>query len=86
MARPIIKDGRVVGSSGIVTDVSELKRVQEALRKNEALLGSILQAAPIGVGMVHDRVMAWVNEGMTVMTGYAVDEITGKERPRPLPR
>ncbi len=78
MARPIIKDGRVVGSSGIVTDISELKQVQEALRKNEALLGSILRAAPIGVGMVHDRVLGWVNEGMTEMTGYAVDEIKGK--------
>ncbi len=50
IARPIIKDGRVVGSTGIVTDISELKAAQEALRKNEALLQSILQAAPIGVG------------------------------------
>ena len=77
-SRPMVRNGRIVGSSGIVTDISELKRVQEALRKNEALLGSILQAAPIGVGMVHDRVLAWVNEGMTAMTGYAVDELKGK--------
>jgi PAS domain S-box-containing protein len=78
MARPITKDGRVVGSTGIITDVSELRKVQEALRKNEALLGSILRAAPIGVGMVHDRVLGWVNEGMSEMTGYAVDELKGK--------
>ena len=31
-------------------------------------------------------VLGWVNEGMTEMTGYAVDEIQGKKRPRPLPR
>ncbi len=78
IARPIIKDGRVVGSTGIVTDISELKAAQEALRKNEALLQSILQAAPIGVGIVHDRVLGWVNEGMTAMTGYAVGELKGK--------
>jgi PAS domain S-box-containing protein len=78
MARPIIKDGRVVGSTGIITDVSDLRKVQEALRKNEALLGSILQAAPIGVGMVHDRVLAWVNEGMTMLTGYEGRELSGK--------
>ena len=77
-ARPLMHDGRVVGSTGIVTDISELKAAQEALRKNEALLQSILQAAPIGVGMVHDRVLAWVNDGMTQMTGYAVDELKGK--------
>ncbi|HET6488194.1 MAG TPA: PAS domain S-box protein, partial [Syntrophales bacterium] len=78
MARPIIKDGRVAGSSGIVTDVTELRKVQEALRRNEALLGSILRSAPIGVGMVHDRVIAWVNEGMTELTGYSGDELRGK--------
>ena len=77
-ARPMVRDGRIVGSSGIVTDISELKQVQKALRKNEALLGSILQAAPIGVGMVHDRVIAWVNEGMTGLTGYGGDELMGK--------
>ena len=62
MARPMIKDGRVVGSTGVVTDISDLKKAQEALRKNEALLQGILQAAPIGVGIVHDRVIGWVNE------------------------
>ncbi|MCU0531819.1 MAG: PAS domain S-box protein [Syntrophales bacterium] len=78
MARPIIKDGRVAGSTGIITDVTELRTVQEALRKNEALLGSILQAAPIGVGMVHDRTLEWVNEGVTALTGYDADELKGK--------
>jgi len=78
MARPMIKNGRVVGSTGVITDISELKQVQEALRKNEALLGSILRAAPIGVGMVHDRVLEWVNDGMLQMTGYSVDELKGK--------
>jgi PAS domain S-box-containing protein len=78
LARPVIRNGRVAGSSGIVTDVTELRKVQEALRNNEALLGSILQAAPIGVGMVRDRVLQWVNEGMTALTGYRGDELKGR--------
>ncbi|MGE5855812.1 MAG: PAS domain S-box protein, partial [Syntrophaceae bacterium] len=41
-------------------------------------LGSILRAAPISAGMVHDRVIAWVNDGMTAMTGYAAEELKGK--------
>ena len=77
-ARPLVHEGRVVGSTGIVTDISELKAAQEALRKNEALLQSILQAAPIGVGMVRDRVLQWVNEGMTALTGYRGDELKGR--------
>jgi PAS domain S-box-containing protein len=78
LARPVIRDGRVAGTTGVVTDVTELRKVQEALRKNEALLGGMLQAAPIGVGMVRDRVMQWVNEGMTSLTGYQVDELRDK--------
>jgi PAS domain S-box-containing protein len=78
VARPQIRDGRVVGSTGVITDVSDLRKAQEALRNNEALLGSILRVAPIGVGMVHNRILGWVNEGMTEMTGYSAEEITGK--------
>lgn len=78
MARPLIRDGQIVGSTGVATDISELKLVQEALRKNEALLGGILRAAPVGVGMVHDRVFEWVNDGMTALTGYDGRELRGK--------
>ena len=78
MARPMMKDGRVVGSTGVVTDISDLKKAQEALRKNEALLQGILQAAPIGIGIVHDRVIGWVNEQFTRMTGYAGGEVIGR--------
>jgi len=78
MARPLIRDGQIVGSTGVATDISELKRAQEALRKNEALLESILQAAPVGVGMVRDRVFGWVNDGMTVLTGYDGRELQDK--------
>jgi len=77
-ARPLYRDDRIVGSTGIVTDISELKQAQEALRKNEALLAGILKAAPIGVGMVRERVLGWVNEGMAALTGYDTREIGGK--------
>ena len=77
-AKPLIRNGRLVGSAGVVTDISDLKKAQEALRKNEALLQGILQAAPIGIGMVHDRVIGWVNDHFTRMTGFAGDEVIGK--------
>jgi PAS domain S-box-containing protein len=78
MVRPLIREGRVVGSTGVVTDISDIKEAQEALRKNEALLGSVLRAAPIGVGVVQGRLLGWMNEGMTQMMGYEADELRGK--------
>jgi len=77
-SRPLVRDGRIVGSTGIVTDIGELKRAQESLRQNEALLAGILRAAPVGVGLVRDRVLGWVNEGMTALTGYEARELEGK--------
>ncbi|NPV04146.1 MAG: PAS domain S-box protein [Syntrophaceae bacterium] len=74
-SRPLVRDGRIAGSTGIVTDISELKQAQEALRKNEALLASILRTAPIGVGMVKGQVLGWVNEGMTALTGHEGHEL-----------
>lgn len=78
MARPMMRDGRVVGTTGVVSDIDDLKKAQEALRKSEALLQGILKAAPIGVGIVHDRVIGWVNEHFTRMTGYESDDVIGK--------
>ena len=78
MARPMMRNGRVVGTTGVVSDINDLKKAQEALRKNEALLQGILKAAPIGVGIVHDRVIGWVNEHFTRMTGYEGDDVIGK--------
>ena len=78
MARPMMKDGRVAGTTGVVSDISDLKKAQEALRKNEALLQGILQAAPIGIGIVHDRVIGWVNGHFTRMTGYASGDVVGQ--------
>jgi len=78
MARPMMKDGRVAGTTGVVSDISDLKKAQEALRKNEALLQGILQAAPIGIGIVHDRVIGWVNGHFTRMTGYVDGDVIGQ--------
>ena len=78
MARPMMRVGRVAGTTGVVSDISDLKKTQEALRKNEALLQGILKAAPIGVGVVHDRVIGWVNEHFSRMTGYVSDDMIGK--------
>jgi len=59
-------------------DVSEQKLAAEMLRKNEASLASIFQAAPIGIGVVIDRVMKKVNMRMCEMTGYSEEELTGQ--------
>ena len=49
-----------------------------ALEEREATLKTVLQSAPIGVGLVTDRVFGWINETTTQMTGYSSEELIGK--------
>ena len=71
-------DGRTQFIEGVVEDITEQVEAQEKLKQNEALLKSVLEAAPIGIGVVHNRVFSWVNEGLLSMTGYRLDELSGK--------
>jgi len=61
----------------VVTDLSERKRAQDVLRESEARLRAIVRAAPIGIGVVVDRVLQEVNPRIIEMTGYSREELIG---------
>lgn len=61
----------------ITRDITSIKEAEIALAESEARLKSILSTAPVGIGLVVDRVMTDVNEMMTSMTGYSRDELVG---------
>jgi PAS domain-containing protein len=51
-------------------DITGQIMVEEKLRENEKLLSSILQAAPIGIGLVKKRVFYWANDYFVKMVGH----------------
>jgi len=61
-----------------VRDVTERKKAEEELSKSEALLQSLFRAAPVGVGLVKDRVIQWANESFCSMLGFSLGELVGK--------
>jgi PAS domain S-box-containing protein len=56
----------------------ERERMAEALRTSEASLQSIFRVAPIGIGVVHNRVLTRVNERICEMLGYTAEELEGR--------
>ena len=46
-------------------------------RQAEASLRSIFRVAPIGIGVVHNRVLTQVNDRICGMLGYAAEELVG---------
>ena len=66
--------GGAIANSLLLT---ERNRAEAALKESEASLRSIFRVAPIGIGVVHDRVLTQVNDRVCEMLGYAAEELTG---------
>jgi PAS domain S-box-containing protein len=59
-------------------EIAERRQVEDALRTSEATLNSIFRVAPIGIGLVSNRILGWTNEQLSIMTGYSSEELAGK--------
>ncbi len=57
---------------------TESEGVAAALRESEASMKGIVKAAPIGIGLVHNRVLGWVSDHMNEMLGYSGEELIGQ--------
>jgi PAS domain S-box-containing protein len=60
------------------TKVEQHRKAEETLRKNDAVLRSMLDATPVGVGLLVDRVFKKVNNSLCSITGYSEQELTGR--------
>ncbi len=72
--------GHVIGTCGVTKDVTSLKKAEEALSRESALMNDLLDNAP-DIVYFKDREsrFTWVNRAMTVLTGVrSKDEILGK--------
>ena len=61
--------------------LSEMERrhsVEKELRESESHLSSIIRVAPIGIGVVSDRIIRTANDQLCHITGYTAEELTGK--------
>jgi PAS domain S-box-containing protein len=77
-------DGSVVGSQGILMDITEVKRAQEALHRSEEQLRQVQKMEAVGQlagGVAHD-----FNNLLTVINGYCAMALQKKEEVMPVRR
>lgn len=62
----------------IAADTTQKKQMEEALHRSASTLKSIFQAAPIGIGLVSNRILKQVNDRLCRMVGYSREELLEK--------
>jgi diguanylate cyclase (GGDEF)-like protein/PAS domain S-box-containing protein len=69
---------RLGGYVGVVTDVTDLKRAQDAYLAVLAEENLMLETLPVGVAFVEQRIIVRCNRRLEQMLGYAAGELRGK--------
>ena len=59
-------------------DITALKEAEDALHANQRKISSIFRAAPVGIGLVINRVFQEVNDTLCQMLGYTRQELLGQ--------
>ena len=76
---PQMRQGRVVGVLGIIRDVTERRRIEDALRVSEERLRSIVQSTKDAIVLVNALMkVAFWNKGAEATFGYSAEEIIGQ--------
>jgi PAS domain S-box-containing protein len=75
----VIKDGKVVGTRGIIVDISERKAMELALRKSEERYKKLIGSLQEGLFVIQEGKFTFLNDAIVKIVGYTVDELFGKE-------
>ncbi|MBU1741216.1 MAG: PAS domain S-box protein, partial [Proteobacteria bacterium] len=71
-------DGRLTGLVGVITDITERKQVEEALRRSQGYLEAMFTNLAAGVALVDaDGVILRANSKFAEMMGYDPEELVG---------
>ncbi|OGR26806.1 MAG: hypothetical protein A2277_17510 [Desulfobacterales bacterium RIFOXYA12_FULL_46_15] len=68
-------DGVITGVVLVFRDVTDEYRMQEDVYRSEQYLKSVFKAAPIGIGVVVNRILKQVNQRLCDITGYTEEEM-----------
>ena len=66
--------GGISGVLGIVEDINERKRAEEALRESEEKFRKLADSANVGILLVQDEDIIYINQTLAALAGYTVEE------------
>ena len=77
-ARPIVRDGRVVGTQGILVDISDRKEMEEALKSSEEKYRLLVQNSKDGIFVVQGQRIKFMNPSSSEILGCPCEAIADR--------
>ncbi len=73
---PVVKYGKTVAVVGTFTDITEKKKIEEALTESEKYFRKLIELLPLPMFvMSHDNRVEYLNPNFTEILGYTIEDI-----------
>lgn len=76
---PILKDGNVVGTRGLIVDISERKAYESALIRSEERYKKLISSLQEGLFVIQNQKFVFLNDAIVKIVGYQIEELLNKE-------
>jgi PAS domain S-box-containing protein len=74
-ATPIFKGSKIVGMRSIIHDVTEMVNAEEKIKESEASFRTISEQSLMGISIIQDERIKYVNETLANILGYSIEEM-----------
>jgi PAS domain S-box-containing protein len=69
------ESGEIVHLEGTIEDITERKRIEQALQESEEKYRNVVENSIVGFYIIQDDTFRFVNRQFCIITGYAYDEV-----------
>jgi len=76
---PLCASGSIIGLTGVMRDITQRKKAEEALRESEAHYSALVRSLTDAVFKIRDGAITWCNNRVEAVYGYTRNDLVGRK-------